>query len=320
MRRARRTEVDASPADAGAQDACDLVARGLQEDEEALAALLKLFHADRSLTYSVQTDKPVRICRAAWLGFERLFQLAREGDNRERPFIIVMDEENRCALDCYICSAGTEGECAMTDEEVLRVRAAAPPHTVLAFGHTHPTWWVNPDTGKCGGEFPRCFGAFPSEVKVDRHHWQVGWDESAPRRRRVMENTVLDPELYRAHGADFCEFQCRRIADYNPDGVGAASLYEFIFSPGLRQLGVFQPMPRTSRCVYVPWFVEHGWQGSSPGTDGLQDCAMRQQTVVDIWDGVVRKQRATAGLRMRLDTKAHAGNRGGPRGKPKKNR
>merc|ERR1719263_1222506 len=175
-----------------------------------------------------------------------------------------MDEENRCALDCYICSAGTEGECAMTDGEVLRVRAAAPPHTVLAFGHTHPTWWVNPDTGKCGGEFPR-----------------------------------------------------RRIADYNPDGVGAASLYEFIFSPGLRQLGVFQPMPRTSRCVYVPWFVEHGWQGSSPGTEGLQDCAMRQQTVVDIWAGVVRKQRATAGLRMRLDTKAHAGNRGGPRGKPK---
>ena len=136
-----------------------------------------------------------------------------------------------------------------------------------------------------------------------------------------METTVLDPELYRAHGADFCEFQCRRIADYNPDGVGPASLYEFIFCPGLRQLGVFQPMPMTSSCIYVPWSIEQLCQDSWPSKDDLQDCAMRQQAMVDIWDGVVRRQSATADLRMRLDTKAHtAGSRGGSRGKPKKKR
>ena len=153
----------------------------------------------------------------------------------------------------------------MTTADLLQAWAKAPPGSRLACGHTHPVFFSAPQespyssshpVGRSATSFPRQFGAMPSNIMIGLREWSVHREAASAAQREIIDRVVLRPRLYKRFGADFCEFLCRAHAEYCPPQISAPpSCFEFIFSPRLRQLGVFRPLP-AGECVYVPWVVE----------------------------------------------------------------
>jgi len=140
-------------------------------------------------------------------------------DNRELPFVVAVDEDKHIAVDCFIGGVGGENGCEHSEMDLLDARGHAPAHTRLAFGHTHPVWWTNPFTGEGGAEFPRCFGAIPSNIFADAGLWQEQARQTrdltieaalalnkASSAAEIVSELILQPKTYKRHGVDFCSF------------------------------------------------------------------------------------------------------------------
>ena len=253
-----------SPASVNAVDIAPQVLTAQAAGGSAFKKLRKSLNGDGSLQYSVDPATTVRLTAKCWATFERLTE-ASINDNRERAFIVIIDEQQRLGIDCLISTVGDENGCVFTPDALLEASRQAPAGTRLAFGHTHPVWWTNPTIGDWDltGEYPRKFGAMPSNIMVGLKLWTEAVDDLTTgaalsmnriAASQIIAKTIHGPRLYKTHGADFCQFLCHHTPGYLPEEIGAISQFEFIFSPRLRQLGVFRPLP-PNKIEYVPWEV-----------------------------------------------------------------
>jgi hypothetical protein len=70
----------------------------------------------------------------------------------------------------------------------------------------------------------------------------------------LVHSMILETKRFKNHGADYCASLCQAHPECNPPGFGKPSKYEFIFTPRLRQLGVFH-CDNNARCIYLKWLV-----------------------------------------------------------------
>lgn len=242
------------------EDVAVLLREAIAKGRREVRKLRHRLNGDGSLRYVVSEEPPLRLSQEVWSQLERLCE-ASACDNRERPFLVAVDEAARRGIACFVGAVGDENRCEHAPGELLRARCEAPPHTALAFGHTHPVFWsddrdlahLRPYGPRA--VFPRRFGGFPSNIYRGLGDWLAQQRNASAEAARVIEEVILCPRRYKSYGADACESLCKAHADYNPPGVGAASHFELILSPRLRQLGIFH-ITANADCVYVPWVVE----------------------------------------------------------------
>jgi len=261
-----------SPADVDAEDVAALIEQALATSEGALRRLRRRLNGDPSLQYRVtESQQVVRISVEVWQFFERLFRDGA-GDNRERPFIVVMDERRRRAVAAVLGEVGSQDCCEHTPGSIARAHAEAQAlglgdAALLAFGHTHPVFEDDVcgpygSTMGCMQDFqrvvPRAFGGFPSSIFGTKDEWLHLRAEAAASScasAREAADAVLRERLYKRHGGDYCASLVRQKLLCDPLQIQRCSEFEWILSPRLRQIGCFQPKPQ-GNIVYFKWVVE----------------------------------------------------------------
>eukprot|EP00747_Dinoflagellata_sp_TGD_P179212 gnl/TRDRNA2_/TRDRNA2_29654_c0_seq1.p1 gnl/TRDRNA2_/TRDRNA2_29654_c0~~gnl/TRDRNA2_/TRDRNA2_29654_c0_seq1.p1 ORF type:complete len:311 (+),score=29.82 gnl/TRDRNA2_/TRDRNA2_29654_c0_seq1:64-996(+) len=259
-----------APAALDAEDLAVTLSDAIERGKSSMKRLRRHLNGDPSLIYSVDdSGETVHISRDVWQRFEELFLIGQE-DNRERPFVVVMDESRKRAVAAVIDKVGDESCCEHTEDGILRAHAIAQDLCLgssarLSFGHTHPVFWPELNiagpygsTMGCGSGLPasdeRRFGCFPSCIFIGQKDWLDAKSRSRPESHAVIDK-IINEKLYKRYGADYCCFLCRQELYCDPLGVGTCSNFEWIVSPRLRQVGCFRAGEGGS-ITYIRWVVE----------------------------------------------------------------
>lgn len=140
----------------------------------------------------------------------------------------------------------------------------------LSRGHTHPVFY-DAMTRKSGMQRTKTvtFGAVPSNIFGSLDEWNFRLQRirdaqsSQPdglaeltQRAQIIQELIIKPRSYKKHCEDYIEsFHSTHSPGFNGGGE-AGSLFHWIATPRLRQLGVFRvPQDQPGVVIYHPWQV-----------------------------------------------------------------
>eukprot|EP01006_Ploeotia_vitrea_P016478 TRINITY_DN47165_c0_g1_i1.p1 TRINITY_DN47165_c0_g1~~TRINITY_DN47165_c0_g1_i1.p1 ORF type:complete len:300 (+),score=45.97 TRINITY_DN47165_c0_g1_i1:67-900(+) len=208
------------------------------------------YHCDSTIEYQLNLDEPVHIGPKAWATIISLFELS-EQDNRERPFLMAMNEDTLYAEACFLDNPGSEGDCEHSTEHIMQTKQYADDRQLsVSFGHTHPVFYWQNET--------RTFGALPSNIFLPKEFWEEEMNKPENQHARSAFKEILDSKIYKRHPDDYiCSLFATTRADWNPPGFGKASRFHWIITPRLRQVGVFE-VKDGGVVVYHPWKLATG--------------------------------------------------------------
>jgi hypothetical protein len=221
-------------------DFYDILAENIKSN--SVNKLISKLNGDQNISLLLaQKNKIIRIKPQAF--YERL-----SGENSleyifnrtkqygfEIPFSGLIDESTLTIHRIFKGCDGNNDCCDWTKENLINKSKehASKKDLKVALGHTHPVFL------KENGKISKAYGALCSKIYYSEEELERFGDR--------ISKQILDSELYKKYGGDYCEMFMRSKGELMSD-------YFFIMSPRLEQLGIFR-IEEDGKITYYKWVI-----------------------------------------------------------------